>query len=88
MKEDEVNLQRAQKVTELITNIQSQESEFGEAKEDLNKTISVSKSISLQRELKPYQEKGLTHFLQVKHGANFSVPGSGKQQWCMLTLAN
>ena len=78
LKEEEVEFTANQQVAKFITDIQNQESEFGEAKENLNKTISVSKSISLQRELKPYQEKGLTHFLQVKHGANFSVPGSGK----------
>jgi len=78
LKEEEVEFTADLQVAEFITNIQSQESEFGEAKENLNKTIFVSKSIALQRELKPYQEKGLTHFLQVKHGANFSVPGSGK----------
>lgn len=65
-------------VAELISNISNQETEFYEAKENLNKKNLFSKSISLQRELKPYQEKGLTHFLNVKHGANFSVPGSGK----------
>ena len=78
LKEEEVEFTTDEQVAEFIKNIQIQESEFGEAKENLNKVISFSKSISLQRELKPYQEIGLTHFLQVKHGANFSVPGSGK----------
>jgi SNF2 family DNA or RNA helicase len=32
----------------------------------------------LARELKPYQLRGVQHLLAVKHGANFSVPGSGK----------
>lgn len=78
LNEEEVEFTPDEQVAELITEIKNQESEFGEAKENLNKKISVSKSISLLRELKPYQEKGLEHFLQVKHGANFSVPGSGK----------
>lgn len=78
LKDEEVEYTMDQQVADLITNILNQESEFGEAKENLNKSLSISKSISLQRELKSYQEKGLTHFLQVKHGANFSVPGSGK----------
>lgn len=30
------------------------------------------------RTLKPYQVKCVNHFLSVRHGANFSVPGSGK----------
>lgn len=78
LKEEEVEFTTDQQVATLITNIQNQESEFGEAKENLIKSIPISKSISLKRELKPYQEKALSHFLQVKHGANFSVPGSGK----------
>jgi len=32
----------------------------------------------LARELKPYQLQGVQHLCAVKHGANFSVPGSGK----------
>jgi len=78
LNEEEVEFITDPKVAELITNIKNQESEFCEAKENLNKKITVSESISLKRELKPYQEKGLAHLLQVKHGANFSVPGSGK----------
>jgi len=78
LKEENVAFTKDQQVADLITNIQNQESEFDEAKENLIKKISISKSISLQRELKSYQVKGLYHFLQVKHGANFSVPGSGK----------
>jgi len=33
---------------------------------------------TLVRQLKPYQVSGVRHLLAVKHGANFSVPGSGK----------
>ena len=78
MKEEDVAFTTDQQVADLITNIQNQESEFDEAKGNLIKKPYLSKSISLQRELKSYQVKGLSHFLQVKHGANFSVPGSGK----------
>ena len=78
LNEEKVEFITDPNVDELIANIKNQESEFGQAKENLNKKITISKSISLQRELKPYQEKGLAHLLQVKHGANFSVPGSGK----------
>jgi SNF2 family DNA or RNA helicase len=34
--------------------------------------------LKLVRQLKPYQQQGLQHLLAVRHGANFSVPGSGK----------
>lgn len=78
LKEENVEFVTDTKVSDFISNIENQESEFEQAKDNLSKKIIVSKSISLQRELKSYQETGLSHFLQVKHGANFSVPGSGK----------
>jgi SNF2 family DNA or RNA helicase len=78
LNEEAIQFTPDKQVADLIINIKNQESEFDIVKENLNKKISVSKSLSLIRELKPYQEKGLKHFLQVKHGANFSVPGSGK----------
>jgi len=65
-------------VEELILNIYNQEKEFDEVKKNINQTIATPKLISFKRELKPYQVKGLEHFLKIKHGANFSVPGSGK----------
>lgn len=67
-----------QEIKNLISNIKNQDSEFSDVKKNFNKKIPVLKSISLKRELKPYQIKGLEHFLKIKHGANFSVPGSGK----------
>lgn len=78
LNEEKVEFTSDSYVAEIISNISNQETEFHEAKENVNKRNFFSKSISLQRELKPYQEKGLIHFLKVKHGANFSVPGSGK----------
>jgi SNF2 family DNA or RNA helicase len=33
---------------------------------------------NLIRRLKPHQQQGIRHLLAVQHGANFSVPGSGK----------
>lgn len=77
-KEEEIEFTADQQVERLITNIQNQNSEFNRVKADINKKISVSKSISFKRKLKPYQFSGLTHFIKIKHGANFSVPGSGK----------
>ncbi|HEY5406288.1 MAG TPA: DEAD/DEAH box helicase [Ginsengibacter sp.] len=78
LKEEEVKFSADKQVEELISKIQNQEKEFDEAKENLNKKIIVQQSSSFKRELKPYQIKGLEHFLKIKHGANFSVPGSGK----------
>jgi SNF2 family DNA or RNA helicase len=34
--------------------------------------------VTFVRRIKPYQQQGIEHLLAVKHGANFSVPGSGK----------
>lgn len=78
LKEEEVEFTTDKQVEELILKNQNQESEFDEAKENLNKKIIVQKSVSFQRELKPYQIKGVEHFIKIRHGANFSVPGSGK----------
>lgn len=62
----------------IIKSLQESESEFIEAKSNTEKNITLSPSDSFKRQLKPYQEESLKHFLRVKHGANFSVPGSGK----------
>ena len=78
LKENEVEFTPDEQVAQLISNIKQQEAEFSQAKENLNTIISLQKSTSFQRELKPYQVKGVEHFLKIKHGANFSVPGSGK----------
>src|SRR6266487_5232666 len=78
LKEEDIKFTIDNKVAELLSNIHEQESEFSEAKDNLNKTIAFSNPASFQRELKPYQINGLEHFLRIKHGANFSVPGSGK----------
>lgn len=78
LKEEGAEFTTDDKVASLITKIENQESEFDEVKENLKKKIAISRVYSLQRELKPYQVKGVEHFLKVKQGANFSVPGSGK----------
>jgi len=54
------------------------ENAFTKGIEILKKQISDVDIHNFIRALKPYQEKGVEHLLEVKHGANFSVPGSGK----------
>ena len=78
LKEEKIDFTTDQQVSNLISNIQDQDTEFVEVRENLNKKIPISQSISFQRKLKSYQIKGVEYFLQIKHGANFSVPGSGK----------
>ena len=76
--EENINFKTDDQVAELVSNIKNQELEFDQAKENLNSKISVSQPLSLKRKLKSYQIKGFEHLMLVKHGANFSVPGSGK----------
>lgn len=64
--------------TAIIKNIELQATEFNEVRETLNSQIFIEESDVFKRELKSYQLDGLEHFLKIKHGANFSVPGSGK----------
>ncbi|MGC2236777.1 MAG: DEAD/DEAH box helicase [Pyrinomonadaceae bacterium] len=76
--EEKIEFEADKTVLELISHIKNQDLEFEEVTRPLEISVPISQPISLQRELKPYQLKGLEHFLQIKHGANFSVPGSGK----------
>lgn len=60
-------------------------SDRGDYEEAVRNSLQIQSStrkdninLGLVRSLKPYQQQGLNHLLAVKHGANFSVPGSGK----------
>ncbi|HEY5327218.1 MAG TPA: DEAD/DEAH box helicase, partial [Mucilaginibacter sp.] len=78
-KEEQIVFTTDIEVAAIIFNIDNQETEFDEIKKHLNEySISANNSLAFRRELKPYQIKGFEHLLNVKHGANFSVPGSGK----------
>jgi SNF2 family DNA or RNA helicase len=78
LNENEFKFSTDDQVAQIISNINEQESEFNQVKQNLHSSISLPHSNSFLRELKPYQVKGVEHFLKIKHGANFSVPGSGK----------
>ncbi|MEG9861857.1 MAG: DEAD/DEAH box helicase [Parvularculales bacterium] len=65
-------------VQKIISKIKKQEEDFNQAKSNIDKNVSVSLTDSFKRQLKPYQEEGVKHFLKISNGANFSVPGSGK----------
>ncbi len=79
LKDEEIKFTVDSKVSEFIANIESQDSEFVEIKKSINRKVNtVSDLPAFNRPLKPYQIKGLEHLFRVKHGANFSVPGSGK----------
>lgn len=71
-------------VEELLQRLHKQQEQYEEAleaglKAQRNPWQSTDAySRVLARRLKPYQVRGVQHLLAVKHGANFSVPGSGK----------
>lgn len=69
-------------VSEILIDIRTQDElyvsalESGhEAKEPIDQAILPQ---DLIRQLHPFQLQAVNHLLSVKHGANFSVPGSGK----------
>ena len=70
---------------EVAKRLQQFKSEQGDFEEAVRNSLQIQSStkkdnihLALVRSLKPYQQQGLNHLLAVKHGANFSVPGSGK----------
>lgn len=78
LKEENLDYSTDENVNHIINNIENQNQEFNDAKKTDDKITLIDKVELFKRELKPYQELGLAHALKVKHGANFSVPGSGK----------
>ncbi|HMN49502.1 MAG TPA: DEAD/DEAH box helicase [Ignavibacteriaceae bacterium] len=78
LNEEGIQYSTDKKVNEIILTIKNQQTEFNEAVENSSKILHFEQPKAFVRELKPYQLKGVEHLLKVKHGANFSVPGSGK----------
>ncbi len=77
-KEEAIVVEVDQKVREIAETLRKQNEEFEKVKEELPTIPNVPIASTLVRPLKPYQLKGLEHLIKVQHGANFSVPGSGK----------
>ncbi|MBM9590155.1 DEAD/DEAH box helicase [Leptospira sp. 201903075] len=65
-------------VFEIISNIEKENQNFLDALKSTNISPQINHDEKFKRNLKDYQMKGLLHLIKVKHGANFSVPGSGK----------
>lgn len=67
-------------VTSLLRRSMADAAAFGEALAGIAHPISepVQTEVSLLRELRPFQQENLADLLNLKHGANFSVPGAGK----------
>ena len=65
----------------LLSELRRQISEYNEAQHSLASPDTNSGGLALprfQRQLKDYQVPCVLHHLNSRHGANFSVPGSGK----------
>lgn len=65
-------------IKDLILNIEKEDLEFKDAKKSFGDEANISSSSLFVRPLKPYQKKGVEHLVKIRHGANYSVPGSGK----------
>jgi uncharacterized FAD-dependent dehydrogenase len=63
LKEEGVEFSADKQVEELISKIQNQETEFDEAKENLDAKIIIEQSSSFKRELKPLSNKRSRTFL-------------------------
>lgn len=75
--EEEIEFEVDSSISNVINSLHVQQVEFESASKN-KPEVKIQKSPSFVRKLKTYQRKGLQHLLKVKHGANFSVPGSGK----------
>lgn len=76
--EEEIEFSTDDKTQAVIKQLENQTNEFIEASTPTAGEIVISDGKLFKRKLKDYQTAGVQHLLKVKHGANFSVPGSGK----------
>ena len=82
LQEEGFSFETDEDVSKVLQQRKIEQAEYERAKKVLRKVTVPKKLLSLPprivRPLKPHQQRGLEHLLSVKHGANFSVPGSGK----------
>lgn len=82
LKEEDISFETDEDISKVLQQVRVEQAEYERAKEGLLKGAVAKKLLSLSpriiRPLKPHQQLGVEHLLSVKHGANFSVPGSGK----------
>ena len=77
---------------QIMKDSEKSQSNFSEAK---SKGIAIraiqmphlEESLNFKRILKPYQIKSVKHLFEIGHGANFSVPGSGKTTITFATFS-
>jgi SNF2 family DNA or RNA helicase len=82
LEEEGIKFETDETIAKLMQQFQVEQGEYEEAVRIGLKVQQTTKKTrmppGLIRQLKPYQQQGFEHLLAVKHGANFSVPGSGK----------
>lgn len=80
--EEKIKFKIDKNIKRILLNLERENKEFKyslkEGKQVKNKGLDKLKPIQFIRELKSYQKVGVNHLLEIKNGANFSVPGSGK----------
>lgn len=82
LEEEDIEFETDDAVAKLLQQFQDEQEDYeNAARVGLEVQHAKQKAdalLGLTRLLKPYQQQGVEHLLAVKHGANFSVPGSGK----------
>lgn len=82
LKEERISFETDEDVSKVLQQLRIEQAEYERAKKGVREVTAPKKLLShaprIVRPLKPHQQRGLEHLLSVKHGANFSVPGSGK----------
>ena len=79
--EENIAFEADEQISSIISKINNEQSEFEKARDAKisivdNKVLSISPIFV--RPLRQHQIQGIEHLKNIRHGANFSVPGSGK----------
>lgn len=82
LSDEDIGFKMDEGVAGLLQRLRDEQGEYEQARRAGMVAESAEEEVplpsSMVRQLKPYQVRGVRHLLAVKHGANFSVPGSGK----------
>jgi SNF2 family DNA or RNA helicase len=80
LNEEQIEFTADDSVAQKIINIEKQNAEFVTIAREIGNLNAINdvSSTNFVRLLKPYQKDAVAQLLILKHGANFSVPGSGK----------
>jgi len=78
LNDEKINFSSDEKVSKIISNLSEQSEEFDSVSKKITNPKQNDLPKGFNRKLKPYQVLGFQHLMNFRHGANFSVPGSGK----------